>query len=116
MITAILYLLFFVSCFCIIVGSIGLIRLPDVYNRLHASTVVVVGGVVTSVLAAGLYGGGGFFIKAVIIAGFIFITSPVGSHVIARAAHLTGVSLHQDSCIDKLQEKQTIRRGQQGND
>ncbi len=99
------FTLFIVGSFCAIVGAVGMIRLPDVYNRLHASTVMVVGGVIVSIIAAGLYGGGEFFIKASVIAAFIFITAPAGSHAIAHAAHLSGVSFCDGTEINELRER-----------
>jgi len=90
---------------CQVIGSIGLLRFPDLYTRLHASTVIVVGGVVTAILGTSILGGlNTFTLKGVLIALFLFITSPVTSHAIARAAHRSGVKLWKKSVVDKLKE------------
>jgi multicomponent Na+:H+ antiporter subunit G len=90
---------------CSLIGSIGLLRFPDVYTRLHANTVIVVGGAITSIIGTSVLGGlGSFTLKALLIALFMFITAPVISHAIARAAHRSGVRLWEKSVVDKLKE------------
>ena len=100
-------LLLCVGAACAIIGAMGILRFPDVYNRLHAQTVAIVGGAVLILLAVALLEGTNFAfsIKSVIIAIFIFITGPVGSHAIARAAHKSGVKLWKGSVADKLSEE-----------
>ncbi len=75
-----------------IIGSIGLVRFPDVYTRSHAQTVVNVGGVI--LLLVGVMVNSFFstlFVKALFLIIFIFVTSPVGTHAITKAAYLSGV-------------------------
>lgn len=105
MIEPIGFALLAISCACFLIGSIGLLRFPDVYTRLHASTVIVVGGAITSMLGiSALSGLNAFTLKVVLIAIFLFITAPVSSHAISRAAHRSGVRLWEKSVADKLGE------------
>ena len=72
-----------------LIGSIGLVRLPDVFMRLHAptkATTLGVGGVLVGsiVLLAGETGS--LAIKELLITVFLFITAPVSAHLMARAA------------------------------
>jgi multicomponent Na+:H+ antiporter subunit G len=100
------YLLLGTGSFCALVGAVGIVRLPDVYNRLHAQTVVVVGGAMVSMLGSGILGGVNLFtLKAIVIMLFVFLTAPVASHAIARAAHKSGVRLWRYSVVDKLKEE-----------
>ncbi len=100
------YILMLVGSACAIIGAIGLVRLPDVYNRLHANTVIAVGGAILITLGAGLLRGlDVYLIKALTIVVFLFITNPVGAHAIARAAHKSGVKLWKGSVIDQLKEE-----------
>jgi len=93
---------------CALIGAMGILRFPDVYNRLHAQTVVVVGGVILTLIGAGVLEGlSSYTLKALLIALFIFLTSPVGSHAIARAAHKSGVKLWRGSVVDKLEEEKS---------
>lgn len=90
---------------CAVVGAVGLLRLPDVYNRIHAQTVCVVGGAIVLLLGVALLQGASLLtLKALVIALFMFITNPVSSHAIARAAHRSGVKLWRGSVADKLSE------------
>jgi len=84
-----------------LLGCIGLVRLPDVYNRLQASTKCVTLG--TSLLLVGVFlvfGISALGIKAILCAGFILITSPTGAHALARGSHSGGVKLWEGSVID----------------
>jgi len=83
-------------------GCLGLIRLPDVYNRLQASTKCVTLG--TCSLLFGLLLFKGFSaagIKAILCMIFIILTAPVAAHALARAAHKSGVKLWKNSVCDK---------------
>ena len=88
-----------------IIGAIGVIRMPDVYNRIHAQTIVVVGGAIVALAGACLIEGfSAYTLKAIIIAVFLFVTNPVGSHAIARAAYRSKVKLWKGSIADKRKE------------
>jgi multicomponent Na+:H+ antiporter subunit G len=88
-----------------VIGAVGIVRFPDFYTRVHANTVVIVGGSILLILGAGISGGLDIFtVKAILIALFIFLTNPVGSHALARAAHKSGVKLWSKSVVDKLAE------------
>ncbi|MEM2192012.1 MAG: monovalent cation/H(+) antiporter subunit G [Candidatus Hadarchaeales archaeon] len=94
-----------IGSFCSLAGAIGLVRFPDVYTRLHANTVVVVGGAIMLIIGATISTGPSvFLLKGIVIAVFLFLTNPVGSHAIARAAHRSGVKLWKGSVVDKLRE------------
>jgi multicomponent Na+:H+ antiporter subunit G len=94
-----------VGAFCTLVGCFGLIRFPDVYNRIHAQTVAIMGGCILSLLGLCLYTGLSVYtLKAITIAAFLFLTNPISSHAIARAAHKSGVKLWAKSVVDKLEE------------
>lgn len=75
-----------------IIGSLGLIRFPDVYSRSHAQTVVNVGGVcliLVGVLVDQFFSV--FSVKALFLIILIFVTSPVATHAITKAAYLSGI-------------------------
>ena len=86
-------------------GCIGLLRLPDVYNRLQAATKCVTLG--TCGIMFGIFVMSGFTtlgIKALVAIPFIFLTSPTAAHAIARGAHIFGVKLWPKSVCDKYEE------------
>lgn len=86
-------------------GCLGLVRLPDVYNRLQAATKSVTLGtcgilfgvfLIVGFTAAGL--------KALLCIAFILLTAPVAAHAVARGAHRSGVKLWEGSVVDKYAE------------
>jgi len=86
-------------------GCLGLVRLPDVYNRLQAATKCVTLG--TCSILLGLFLFKGFTasgIKAILCIIFIILTAPVSAHALARGAHRSGVRLWEGSVIDKYLE------------
>ena len=87
-------------------GSLGLVRLPDVYNRLQAATKCVTLGTCSILFGAIFYSGMnevGF--KALLCILFIVLTSPTAAHAIARGAHIYGVKLWKKSVCDKYEEE-----------
>ena len=94
-----------------IFGCIGLVRFPDVYNRLQASTkCVTLGTILLLIGVAVICGVGPTSAKAIVCAVFILITSPTAAHAIAKGAYASGVKLWEGSVVDKYgqdKEKQT---------
>lgn len=73
-----------------LLGALGLLRMPDVYNRIQVGTKAVTLGALGFLLGVGfLYPD--WWAKLLCIAGFILFTNPVGSSTIARALYLSGV-------------------------
>ena len=76
------------GAFFLLVGAIGLVRLPDFYMRLHAptkaSTLGVGGVLLASLLLASAQGRPG--IAELLITLFVFITAPVSANLMAQAA------------------------------
>ncbi len=88
-----------------IFGCIGLTRLPDVYNRLQATTKCVTLG--TCSILLGTFVLKGFCatgIKALLTVIFLLLTSPVAAPALARGAHKSGVKLWEKSVCDKYEE------------
>jgi multicomponent Na+:H+ antiporter subunit G len=86
-------------------GCLGLIRLPDVYNRLQASTKSVTLGTCSILFGFLLFKGfTAAGIKALLCIVFVILTSPVSAHAIARAAHRAGVKLCKESVVDEYKE------------
>lgn len=76
----------------VLLGSIGLVRLPDIFTRLHGptkATTLGVGAIVvaSSVVSFGLTGE--ISLKQISVLLFLFITAPVSAHLIAKAALTT---------------------------
>jgi len=86
-------------------GCLGLVRLPNVYNRLQAATKCVTMGTCSilfgTFLMVGFIAAG---IKALLCIIFLLLTAPVAAHAIARGAHRSGVPLWSGSVVDRYAE------------
>ncbi len=86
-------------------GCIGLIRMPDVYNRLQAATKCVTLGTFSIML--GVFTMCGFTavgMKAILCGLFLLITSPTAAHALAKGAYISGVKLCKESVVDRYGE------------
>jgi multicomponent Na+:H+ antiporter subunit G len=91
--------------FCAI-GVLGVIRMPDLYCRLHASGKVSTVGLCGLLLGAALVMPSAA-LKLIALALFAILTLPVGTHAIAAAAYRHGVPM-QKSMRDDLAENRAI--------
>jgi multicomponent Na+:H+ antiporter subunit G len=87
----------------LLLASIGLLRMPDVYNRMQAGTKATTFGTVMFLMGVTL-ANPTWFPKIFILIIFILLTNPISSHILARAAHFVGVPLAKRSVTDQLAE------------
>lgn len=88
-----------------LLAAVGVVRLPDVYTRMHAASKAGTVGSGLMLLAAGLHSlDGAVFARA--LAGFVFfvLTAPVAAHLVARAAHAAGYRPGRLSVLDEMEE------------
>ncbi|MEG9884013.1 MAG: monovalent cation/H(+) antiporter subunit G [Hyphomicrobiales bacterium] len=90
------------ALFCL-TAAIGLVRLPDLYSRMHAATKAGTLGVGLPFLAAIVHFGE-LEVATRALAGIVFfiLTAPVSAHVLARAAYFAGVAPWRETRIDQL--------------
>jgi len=80
------------GAFFVLTGSIGLLRFPDFYTRLHAAslpdtlgTLLILGGLVLQA------GWSQTTLKLILIVAFMFLTGPTATHALAKAARHANV-------------------------
>ncbi|SHE56054.1 multicomponent Na+:H+ antiporter subunit G [Modicisalibacter ilicicola DSM 19980] len=89
--------------FFMFVAALGVLRLPDLLTRMHATTKAATLGAALIMLAVALH-----FAQAVVVARafgviiFIMITAPVAAHVIGRAGYFVGAQLWSGTVKDEL--------------
>jgi multicomponent Na+:H+ antiporter subunit G len=99
------YILITIGILFDIFGCIGLVRFPDVYNRLQASTKCVTLGTIFLLIGVAIVSATGpISAKAIVCAAFILITSPTAAHAIAKGSYASGVELWKNSVVDKYGE------------
>jgi len=76
------------SLFYILAG-LGLVRMPDVFNRIQVGTKATTLGTFSILLGVGIYDVNQL-LKCLVIIVFIAMTNPIGSSVLARAAYKKG--------------------------
>ena len=83
---------FGIGVFFILTGSIGLLKLPDVFSRIHSSGMIDTAGAAFLILGMAFQSGISLATaKLVFIGIFIFFSSPVSSHVISNLARKKGI-------------------------
>jgi multicomponent K+:H+ antiporter subunit G len=83
----------------VLLGSIGLVRLPDFFARLHGptkATTLGVGAIVIASSASCYAAGRGISLRELAIPLFLFITAPVSAHLLGKAAQKSGTSTVDD--------------------
>jgi len=86
-----------------LLAGIGVVRLPDVFARMHAATkpatlglmLICIGAAVTDSDLADIS-------KLVLVVALQFLTAPVGAHMVARASYRAGGLLHSGTVLDEL--------------
>ncbi|OZS77020.1 Na+/H+ antiporter subunit G [Tetzosporium hominis] len=94
-----------VGVFFILVTAIGLIRLPDIYSRAHAASKSATLGVMSILIGVFLHFWlieGNFNPRIILGIVFLFITGPVGGHMMAKAAYFSGVPLAKETVRDDM--------------
>ncbi len=90
----------------VLLAAIGVIRMPDTYLRISVTTKAATLGIGLILAAAAIYFSDLSITSRVLaIILFIFLTAPVGAHLIGRASYFIGVKLWKKSVIDDLEGK-----------
>jgi multicomponent Na+:H+ antiporter subunit G len=84
------------------VAALGLLRLPDFYLRMAATTKATTLGVTFMTLGAAImFADAAVTARVIAIILFLFLTSPIGAHVIGRSAYRHGVRLWERTVVDQ---------------
>lgn len=102
MTTWLIIALLFLGVALMFLAGLGILRMPDLFTRMHASTKGASLGVAMLMIAAGLFFWDlGVTTKAIITTVFIFLTAPVAAHLLGRAAYSRQIPLWENSIIDE---------------
>jgi multicomponent Na+:H+ antiporter subunit G len=83
------------------VGVYGVIRMPDIYTRLHAASKSVFLGVISLVAASVVTGDADIIARVLLIGAILLLTTPVASHVIGRGAYLERERMRTPGAVDE---------------
>ncbi len=89
---------------CLLAG-VGILRMPDVYMRMQASTKAGTLGIGLIMVSVALHFRDAVTgLQASLVIAFLFLTAPVASHLISRAAYAIGGSLWERTVVDERAE------------
>ncbi len=98
--------LILIGTFFFCTGLLGLIRLPDIYTRIHSTGKCNTVGVASMVFGLVIYQGIDLMsLKLIFILVFILIINPTSAHVLARGAHKYGIDTYDGTDFDKYKHK-----------
>lgn len=108
-------LLLLTGAFFMLMGAVGIVRLPDLFMRMSATTKSATLGVSFMMLAVALHFDDlAIGARALATILFVFLTAPIAAHMIARAGYLRGVGLWQGTISDELQGRYDEETGELG--
>lgn len=88
-----------------LLASVGVVRMPDLFMRMQAATKAATLGAGCMLLAVAVHFDDlGVTTRALLVIAFVFLTAPVAAHVIARAAYSVGTPLWEGTIRDELRE------------
>lgn len=94
-------ILILIASVFVLTASIGLIRLPDLYTRMHAASKAGTLGSCVMLIALAVYSDE-LSVTTRALGGVVFflLTAPVSSHLLAKTAHTSGLQLWTGSVVD----------------
>ena len=89
-----------------LLGCVGMVRFPDIYNRLQAGTKCVTLGVCLILIGSVVMADATpMRLKGLLCVVFILVSSPTAAHALARAARVSGIPLWQGSVVDQFDKE-----------
>ena len=89
-----------------LVAAVGLVRLPDLYTRMHAASKAGTLGsgalLIALAIADGTYGTASRALMGVV---FFLLTAPISAHLLARAAYSVGYRMWDGSVMDEMKDR-----------
>jgi multicomponent Na+:H+ antiporter subunit G len=87
----------------LLVASVGVLRMPDLFTRMSASAKAGTLGIGCMLAAVAIhFDETAVTTRAILIIAYFFLTAPVAAHMVARAAYLCGVPLWKHTIRDEL--------------
>lgn len=97
--------LILMGCLFCLLAAIGLVRLPDTLTRMHAATKAgTLGAGLIMAAVAVTFSDMGTVLRAFLAVIFLYMTAPVGAHLIGRAAYCSGIRLSSRTWVDHLRD------------
>lgn len=87
-----------------LVATIGVLRLPDIYSRMHAASKAGTVGSGAMLIALAVFAEEpATALRAIAAVAFVMLTAPVSAHLLAKAAYSAGYRLWSNSVVDDME-------------
>ncbi|MCS3902926.1 multicomponent Na+:H+ antiporter subunit G [Methylohalomonas lacus] len=94
----------------ILIAAIGVVRMPDLMLRMHATSKAgALGGGLLAVAGGLHFADTDVMVRAIAIVVFVVMTAPIAAHAIARAGYFVGVPFWDRTLKDELRERLDTR-------
>src|SRR5690606_37900547 len=101
----------FIGTVLMFLASVGILRLPDLFTRMHAVAKAGTAGVGLIMVAVICFHPEIQVVtRALAVLFFIALTASISAHMIGRAAYITGVHLWKGTFVDQLREYREAQR------
>lgn len=98
----------FVGSTFILLASIGIARMPDVFTRMQPATKAAILGAGSLLMAVAVHFNElAVTARVLLIIGFIVLTAPVAAHAIAKAAYSSGTELWEGTITDEMDQSRS---------
>ena len=97
----------------LLLAAIGIVRMPDSYNRIQAGTKATTLGLILVLTGIAIYHPGWTW-KLIVLIYFVLLSNPTSSHALARAAHRRGICITDATVIDQLESFEEETGGADG--
>ncbi len=102
------FVLFFmiIGALFILIASIGLLKMPDVYLRMSASTIAGTFGVASMLVAVAIhFHDFGILLHIIGVIIFLILTVPIGAHMLGRSSHIIGLPMWEKTVCDDMKDQ-----------
>lgn len=89
-------------------AGLGVLRMPDSYNRIQTGTKASTLGTILILIGLCFFHPA-WIGKILLLIFFVLLTNPVSSHALARASHRRGIHKTRHTVVDKLEETQAVK-------
>jgi multicomponent Na+:H+ antiporter subunit G len=94
----------------LLLAGVGMLRMPDAFSRMQASTKASTLGVACILIAVAVhFNDWGITMRALATSIFFLLTAPVSAHLMGRASYFLGVPLWEGTVIDELRGRYDLR-------
>jgi len=95
-----------IGLFFALAGTKGILKMPDTFCRMQASTCISTLGILCTAIGGVLYaavimGSAGTAVKVALVAVLVLITNPIGAHTIAKGAYKAGIRPEKEMTVDE---------------